>query len=165
MNLRTCLRRCTVKNLANVVIVGVDGAKALGHEQAIDDAILKILTEYSPEQDNIGSGEATGVDSAVRRLALGAGWELGKNYNPFPPNDLHKHWDCALNCHGFKWRNLAMAVWANVTYAVTFKTGVQSCYHCFKSIGAEQPHKVNGGCWTMRRAIQYGKRGVLVVVT
>lgn len=144
-----------------IAIVGVDGAKALGHEQAIDDLILTLLQKYDPTQDEFGSGEATGVDSATRRLAIGAGFK----FTPFPPADGHKHWDCENACRGFKWRNLELGAWADKIYAISIKTTIQNCYHCYGYMGANNPHKVNGGCWTMRTAIrEFSKGGEILVV-
>lgn len=104
------------------------------------------------------SGGATGVDSMTKKWCE----RLGRKFVECAPT--HNHWSCSPSCYGFRARNVVVANKADTVYCVTWSMPKQTCYHCYAILGGKDPHKVSGGCWTLRYAEKIGKDIQLVIV-
>lgn len=119
--------------------------------EALKNELWSIAHDYSTEVKFV-SGGATGIDEWAMQYADDEGHET-HNFIP-----AHKHWDCGLNCYGFKARNQALAAFIDKLYCVTFFDVVRPCYHCMKRLDSKLvTHRVSGGCWTLNYSEDLGK--------
>lgn len=118
--------------------------------------IRSILSEPGVEMVVSGGCHLGGID----KWAVEIGKEMGLTVREFLP--ATHSW-----ASGYKPRNLLIAKHSDVVHCITVDhlpkdfSGMRFdlCYHCGK-----KDHVKSGGCWTMRRAREMGKKGILHVV-
>lgn len=142
------------------MIVGIVGSEAAKFTPAGKDraqtAILEILERTEATAVVSGSCHLGGID--VWAAMVGAA--MGIKVIEFPPKE--QSWS-----FGYKPRNIQIAKTSDEVYCITvdklppFYSGMRfdGCYHC-----KTNDHVKSGGCWTMKYAMNHGKRGYLVVV-
>ena len=138
-----------------VGIVGSEAAKFTPETETRARALIRLL--LSPG-DVVCSGHCHlgGVDIFAEEVASA----LGLEKLIYPPKELN--WD-----HGYRPRNLQIAVASDVVYCITVRDyppmykGMRfsSCYHC-----KVDTHVKSGGCWTVKQALKLGKAGQVMVV-
>jgi hypothetical protein len=140
-----------------VGIVGSEEAKftplGAGRAKAI---IRMLLTAPGVEQIVSGGCHLGGIDIWAAQM----GMELELTVTEYIPQDLS--WST-----GYRPRNLLIAQRSDIVHCITVKslpaeyTGMrfEYCYHC-----GTKEHVKSGGCWTMKQAVQLGKKGQLHVV-
>lgn len=147
------------------MILGIVGSEEIKFtEQGKLNACSKIMHLVNdPLVTEVCSGECHlgGIDIWTKEITL----NVGKIFTPFPPYGLY--WT------EFKKRNELIAYHSDHVWCITVDvlpkeyTGMrfEECYHCAKhSILNPPPHIKSGGCWTMYKAIECGKKGSLFVV-
>jgi len=142
--------------MINVAIVG---ASSLGKEQMeyvkneCESLLKQFIIDYGINNITFISGGAKGVDTIAENMA--------KKLNITP--DIKKpetpHWEDQDGKIGFKTRNLMIADKCDILYCFPSKYSNEECYHCGKSI---PKHQVSGGCWTLKKAREMGKRVFLI---
>lgn len=144
----------------NIGIVGSEGAKfsSIGEERArrIIDGLLMAGDTVVSGHCHLGGIDIYAEEAADRR---------GLQKLIFPPRELN--WT-----NGYKPRNLLIARNSDIVYCITPNklppgyTGMRfkECYHCAKSGRNSTDHLKSGGCWTVLKAIEMGKRGEWITV-
>ena len=141
--------------MTTIGIVGSEGAKFTPEtEKKAREIIRKAIHGY----DKVVSGACHlgGIDV----WAVEEAQNMGIPTEEFPPKRLS--WE-----GGYKERNLAIASASNKVVCITLKQlpehykgmRFELCYHCGTS-----DHVKSGGCWTVKRAIEMGKQGEIIVI-
>lgn len=121
----------------------------VGTSNLTEDEKLKVIynieTILARNPDSmIITGDADGVDKLVRTITPKNKLTVEKSY--------WNSWDY------FKERNIRIVLQSDLVYSITTKVKKERCYHCNKD------HERTGGCWTMHRAINFGKKGEVIVI-
>jgi hypothetical protein len=140
-----------------VGIVGSEGAKFTSYTEARAKKIIRRLLD-KPEVTHVVSGgcHLGGIDI----WAVEIGRELGKKIIEHRPKTLS--WST-----GYAPRNLLIAKDSDEIFCITVAalpdtyTGMvfNLCYHC-----GTDAHVKSGGCWTVKKAIEMGKPGKIIVI-
>lgn len=147
--------------MRKIGIVGADGTKITDDQHRIIASkindIIKLETENFTKTISIVSGGSPkfGTDSIAELFA-----DLYKiEKTIFSPEPEHYHWYCGEGCFGYKPRNIMIAAVSTIVYNFAIKDDNDSCVHC-----QSKGHKKNGGCWTMKKAKDYGKETHLILI-
>jgi hypothetical protein len=142
-------------------IVGAEERKFTAYGKACALTFIRRIV-LDPQVTEVCSGECPlgGVDKWARQVAE----ELGKKFTPFPPEG--SSWEF------FKRRNLQIARYSDALHNITVPylpagyTGRRFvyCYHCANDVLEPPAHVKSGGCWTLKKAREFGKKGILYVV-
>lgn len=143
-----------------VGIVGHEQAKFTPETEAKACAwILNYLRGNLDDIDLVVSGECHlgGVDIYAKEIAQACGIP----FRGFPPKELS--WE-----KGYKQRNLEIANASDIIFSIVVNklpegyVGLRfpKCYHC----GTDN-HIKSGGCWTLKQALQLGKKGEVVIIS
>lgn len=141
--------------MKSVGIVGSEGAKFTSEtEEYARELIRELIAPY----DRVVSGgcHLGGIDI----WAIQEAFEAGKETSVHLPKILA--WT-----GGYKERNLEIAKDSDKVFCITVKefpedyTGMRFpyCYHC-----KTDAHIKSGGCWTVKKAIEMGKEGEVLVL-
>lgn len=138
-------------------IVGSEGAKFTPITEHRAKKIIRSLLD-KPEVTAVVSGgcHLGGIDIWAAEI----GRELGKEVIEHLPKNLQ--WST-----GYAPRNLKIARDSDEIYCITVAvlpdtyTGMvfAYCYHC-----ATDNHIKSGGCWTVKKAVEMGKPGKIIVI-
>jgi len=149
----------------SVSVIGIVGAEAAkfteGTQTAARQAIRSMLNIWQPILVVSGRSPLGGIDwwaiEEAEALCIGT-----REYEP-----KTNSWEGE---GGFRDRNLAIARASDLVVCITVKVlpagfrgrrFERGCYHCHTP---PEDHVKSGGCWTMHRAGQMGKRTVLVII-
>lgn len=138
-------------------IVGAEKAKFTEKGRTRARRLIRgILSEKGVSAVVSGACHLGGID----RWAVEMGWELGLLVVEFPPT-THS-WTA-----GYKPRNMKIVKASDEVHCITVDrlpegfSGMRFdiCYHC-----GSKDHVKSGGCWTMKKAREMGKKGILHVI-
>ncbi len=147
----------------NIVgIVGSEEAKftEYGRQNALH-YIKDIICAYDTKEVVSGGCHLGGIDIWAEEIAK----ENNKQTTIYYPYGLY--WT------EYKKRNILIAERSDIVFCITVDKlptnydgmTFDNCYHCEKNtVIPYPPHVKSGGCWTMYKAIELGKRGQLIVV-
>ena len=140
-----------------VGIVGSEGAKFTAYTETRAKKIIHRLLD-KPEVTHVVSGRCHlgGIDI----WAVEIGRELGKEIIEHRPKNLQ--WST-----GYAPRNLLIAKDSDEIFCITVEQlpstytcmVFDSCYHCHTN-----RHVKSGGCWTVKKAVEMGKPGKIIVI-
>jgi len=138
-------------------------------EMKARDVIVGIIEAHSPCIVVSGRCPMGGIDVWAEEIA----YSLGQEFIPYEPKI--NVWQPTNNGYGFRARNLDIAK-SDIVYNIVVEeypveyTGREFFdYHCHdkrsgKWIGDTPPHIKSGGCWTARKAIESGNKGVWKII-
>ena len=138
-------------------IVGSEGAKFTPYTEARAKKIIHRLLDKSEVTHVVSGGcHLGGIDI----WAVEIGRELGKEIVEHRPKNLQ--WST-----GYAPRNLLIAKDSDAIFCITVGelpssyTGLRFdyCYHCHTN-----SHIKSGGCWTVKKAVEMGKPGKIIVI-
>lgn len=134
--------------LKKIAIVGTSQNLDTHKQFEIVDTIQQIILSYNKEEYGILSGGAKGIDTFAVDIAKNL------RYKYFIVKSSGYAWN------DYKIRNDFIANECSELYCITTKVKNKWCYHHTP----HEDHEKTAGCWTMNKALEYGKPCKLVIV-
>lgn len=130
-----------------VAIVGSSHIKTRKQEDEIRSICKKILKDFIPNETTIITGGAKGVDTIAQYIGL----ILGFAVKPIFP--------VGFGTKANLERNLEIAKECDKLFCISTPVHDKNCYHH----KPHQDHEKTAGCWTMNKALEFGKTCVLLI--